>query len=56
MRGWKKVVIFDEETKAVGYVVTVVFMDVVYFRNDRRQDELINSICHGQWRRRGPGP
>jgi hypothetical protein len=44
MRGWKKVVIFDEETKAVGHVVTVIFLDVIHFRNDRRENELINSI------------
>ena len=44
MRGWKKVVIVDEESKAVGYVVTVIFLDVTYFRSDRRKNELINSI------------
>lgn len=44
MRGWKKVVIVDEETKTVGYVVTVVFLDITYFRSDRRKNKLINSI------------
>ena len=44
MGGWKEVVIIDEETKAVGYVVTVIFLNVTYFRSDRRKNELINSI------------
>jgi len=52
MRGWKKVVIFNKEAKTVGYVVTVILLNVIYLRNNGRKNELINSIYHGPWRRR----